>query len=89
MDIKLKSLRGSSYKNSRRKLVIAPRYTTTVLVSASVCSEYTYWEGARGSIVIKALRYKPEGRGFDTQWSDFLNLPDPSGRTNPWSLLSL
>jgi hypothetical protein len=36
-------------------------------------------------IVVKALCYKPEGRGFDTRWSDFfLNLPNPSGRTRPW-----
>ena len=24
--------------------------------------------GARGGIVVKALRYKPTGRGFDSQW---------------------
>jgi hypothetical protein len=24
--------------------------------------------GARGGVVIKALRYKPAGRGFDSQW---------------------
>jgi hypothetical protein len=29
-------------------------------------------EGARGSVVIKALRYKPEGRGFDTRRGDFI-----------------
>jgi hypothetical protein len=27
--------------------------------------------GACGSVVVKALRYKPEGRGFDTQRGDF------------------
>jgi hypothetical protein len=26
---------------------------------------------ARGSVVVKALYYKPEGRGFDTQRGDF------------------
>jgi hypothetical protein len=40
-------------------------------------------------IVVKALCYKPEGRGFDTRWVDFLNLPNPSGRIRPWGLLSL
>jgi hypothetical protein len=45
--------------------------------------------GARGSVVVKALCYKPEGRGFDTRWGDFLNLSNPSGRTRPWGLLSL
>jgi hypothetical protein len=44
---------------------------------------------ARGSLVIKALGYKPEGRGFETQWSEILNLHHPSGRTKLWGLLSL
>jgi hypothetical protein len=30
--------------------------------------------GARGSVVVKALRYKPEGHGFETRWGKFLNL---------------
>jgi hypothetical protein len=38
---------------------------------------------------IKALFYKLEGRGFDSLWGEFLNLPNPSGRTRPWGLLSL
>jgi hypothetical protein len=42
-----------------------------------------------GNVVVKALCYKPEGRGFDTRAGDFLNLPNPSGRTRPWGLLSL
>jgi hypothetical protein len=29
------------------------------------------------------------GRGFDTPWGEFLNLPNPSGRTRPCGLLSL
>jgi hypothetical protein len=45
--------------------------------------------GKRGSVLVKALCYKPEGRGFDTQGAEFLNLPNPSGRTRPWGLLSL
>jgi hypothetical protein len=31
--------------------------------------------GVRGSVVVKALCYKSEGRGFDTRWGEFLNLP--------------
>jgi hypothetical protein len=46
-------------------------------------------DGARDSVVVKVLCYKPEGRGFDTRWGDFLNLPNPSCRTRPWGLLSL
>jgi hypothetical protein len=52
-------------------------------------SFYILLFGARGSVVVKSLCYKPEGRGFDTRRGDFLNLPNPSGRTRPWSLLSL
>jgi hypothetical protein len=25
------------------------------------------WVGARGGVVVKALRYKPAGRGFDSR----------------------
>jgi hypothetical protein len=45
--------------------------------------------GARGSVVVKALCNKLEGRGFDSRLGEFLNLPNPSGRTRPWGLLSL
>jgi hypothetical protein len=45
--------------------------------------------GARDSLVVKALGYKPEGRGFGTRWGEILNLPNPSGRSRPWGLLSL
>jgi hypothetical protein len=44
---------------------------------------------AHGSVVVKALCYKPEGHGFDSRWGEFLNLPNPSVRTRPWGLLSL
>jgi hypothetical protein len=29
---------------------------------------YYYYVGARGGVVVKALRYKPAGRGFDSRW---------------------
>jgi hypothetical protein len=46
--------------------------------------------GARGSLVVKApLDYRPEGRGVESRWGEILNLPNPSGRTRPWVLLSL
>jgi hypothetical protein len=41
------------------------------------------------SLVAKVLGYKPEGRGFETRGGEILNLPNPSGRTRPWGLLSL
>jgi hypothetical protein len=45
--------------------------------------------GTHGSIVVKALGYKLEGRGFETRWGEILNLYNPSGRTRPWGSLSL
>jgi hypothetical protein len=50
---------------------------------------FTLILGACGSIVVKALCYKPEGREFDSRLGEFLNLPNPSGRTRSWGLLSL
>jgi hypothetical protein len=29
------------------------------------------YTGARGSVVVKALCYKPEGRGFETRWGEW------------------
>jgi hypothetical protein len=45
--------------------------------------------GARGSLVVRALGYKPESRGFENRWGEILNLRNPSGSTRPWGLLSL
>jgi hypothetical protein len=28
--------------------------------------------GARGSVVVKALCYKPEGSGFETRWGEWM-----------------
>jgi hypothetical protein len=41
-----------------------------------------------GSVVVKALRYKPDGRVFDTRLGEFLNLPNPSGRINGGKVVS-
>jgi hypothetical protein len=45
--------------------------------------------GVRGSVVVKALYYKTEDRGFQTRWDEFFNLPNPSCRTRSWGLLNL
>jgi hypothetical protein len=50
---------------------------------------FAFKMGTRGSVVVKALCYEPEGSGFETLWGEFLNLPNPSGRTRPWGFLSL
>jgi hypothetical protein len=46
---------------------------------------------ARCTLVVEALGYKPEGRGFGTRLGEwiFFNLPNPSSRIRPWGLLSL
>jgi hypothetical protein len=50
---------------------------------------YLHDRGARGSVVVKAPCYKPEGRWVDSRWGEFLNLPNLSGSTRPCGLLSL
>jgi hypothetical protein len=45
--------------------------------------------GTRDNVEVKALRYKPEGRGFETRWGEFFHLCNPSDRTRPWGLLKL
>jgi hypothetical protein len=62
---------------------------TTVANQNSIQEEINTRLGARGGVVVKALFYKPESRGFDSRWGEFLNLPNPSGRTRPWGLFSL
>jgi hypothetical protein len=44
---------------------------------------------ARGSLVVKVLGYKAEGLGLEIRLGEMLNLPNPSGRSRPWGLLSL
>jgi hypothetical protein len=43
----------------------------------------------QGTLVVKAVDYKQEGRGFEIRWGEILNVPNPYGRTRPWGLLSL
>jgi hypothetical protein len=42
--------------------------------SKYVIKYYYYSLGARGSVVVKALCYKPDGRGFDNRWGEFLKI---------------
>jgi hypothetical protein len=60
-----------------------------MFVFVCVCVVIYYLTKARGSLMVKALSFKPEGRGFETRWGEILNLPNPSGRTGPWGLLIL
>ena len=36
--------------------------------SLQIYIPHTFLLGARGGVVVKALRYKPAGRGFDSRW---------------------
>ena len=48
----------------------------------TVKAYYNYVVGARGGVVVKALRYKLAGRGFDSRWcQDFSPRHNPVGRT--------
>jgi len=43
---------------------------------------YSWLYEARDGIVVKALRYKPAGRGFDSRWRHWnFSVTYPSGRT--------
>jgi hypothetical protein len=36
-------------------------------LSTNIITAFDFVKGARGSVVVKALCYKPEGRGFDSR----------------------
>jgi hypothetical protein len=70
-------------------LIYKIRYMCVITILAEFMIDFRKQLGAGGSVMVKALRYKPEGRGFETRWGEFLNLPNPSGRIRPWGSLSL
>ena len=45
--------------------VLKMQYYTTL---SPLISEIIILIGARGGVVVKALRYKPTSRGFDSRW---------------------
>jgi hypothetical protein len=42
-----------------------------------------------GSLVVRSLAHKSEGRGFETKWGEIFNISNSSLSTNPWGLLNL
>jgi hypothetical protein len=41
---------------------------TRILALLYIFLQYPALIGARGGVAVKALRYKPAGRGFDSPW---------------------
>jgi hypothetical protein len=66
-----------------------PTYHIQVYKLVSDCRSFNITAFPRCSVVVKALCYKPEGRRFEIRWGEFLNLPNLSGLSRPWGLLSL
>jgi hypothetical protein len=52
--------------------------------STLLCTGHNKFPNIRASVVVKALCYKPEGRGFEPRWSEYLNLTNLSGSTRHW-----
>jgi hypothetical protein len=44
------------------------RFDPYVSNAARKCLLHLQKTGARGGVVVKALRYKPAGRGFNSRW---------------------
>ena len=42
--------------------------TAIIIIITTTTTTNTTTTGARGSLVVMALRYKPAGRGFDSRW---------------------
>jgi hypothetical protein len=57
-------------------------------IDGALLHHFLWHEGHCSQRVVKALRYKPAGSGFDSRWGEFLNLPNPSGRTRPLTEMS-
>jgi hypothetical protein len=72
----------SAFLIMERTVIVASEYCAflsmerTVMVASEYCAflnmeRTVIVSGSRGSVVVKALCYKPEGREFDTRCSDF------------------
>jgi hypothetical protein len=51
----------------RKRPFIALHATEGIILVLNLIFKICVLEGARGGVVVKALRYKPAGRGFDSQ----------------------
>jgi hypothetical protein len=98
-NIGLGSIAPPKWKIGQRKTKKKKVGHTEAMISPVKCRDLylhrRYQTGSRAqgkSVVVKSLRYKTKGRGFQTPCGEcifFSNLPNPSCRTRPWGLLSL
>jgi hypothetical protein len=51
-----------------RKLCVKTQQTHQLVILFINYVRYLLHEGVRGGAVVEALRYKPEGSGFDSRW---------------------
>jgi hypothetical protein len=68
---------GSQFTNINRLIRINPNlelvYSFVKYIPRSTLFlEFTVEHGAHGGVVVEALRYKPEGRGFDSRWRHWI-----------------
>jgi hypothetical protein len=66
-------------------------YLSHFLPSPSYCFSVLPLSFSSSCIAVEVLCCKPESRGFETQWGEWIvsNLPNPCGCTRPWGSLSL
>jgi hypothetical protein len=76
-------------ESARSFLMAGHKTRLTFLCYLRSSNIHIYIHSYTSRVVVKALCYKPEGRGFGARWAEFLNLPNRFGRTRPWGLLSL
>jgi hypothetical protein len=71
-------LNGNTTKGNYKHNV--KEFTVYRAVQVSAGKDYLYsgfihvhvYVGARGGVVVEALHYKPEGRGFDSRWNHWI-----------------
>ena len=64
LGIKFRGFLGRGWDLTAYKLVITFSLNHRFIKITTIETEY----GARGGIVVRALHYKPAGRGFDSRW---------------------
>jgi hypothetical protein len=64
----MESLNFNGYVYRDRLCFYLPRDFVCEFLSIYIYIYIYIYMGARGGVVVKALHYKPAGRGFDSRW---------------------